>query len=168
MFFRRRLPEASKAACAVEEASRFGAALLHIMSPSSCSISSIDTLDQTIIPLSNVIGSPSAFKANASSVIQPELDFSKATPASHQRVPRRSAPPLDSYFSLLPLPMHMHHLQVEFKFRSRFFLTFFTFHTFFSRFPRNQSFLKKFRRSPFIGICPSWRLTWRQTVVVVS
>jgi hypothetical protein len=138
LFCRRRLPEATRTACAGQELSGIGAALLHIMSPSSCSISSVSALEDIIRPLSNLVGSPSPIKSMTNSVNQPNSTFHpKAARAPRQRAIPWSAPPLDPLLSLSPLPIHIDHLKVKFKEPALIFPTLLiTFQTsFFSRFP---------------------------------
>jgi hypothetical protein len=109
---RRQLVEVSQAACFVENAAVEDAALLHVMSPSSCSRGSSVILDGIILPLADALSSPVPSRPKRDPLIQADSSLPNQALTSSHRLRQLLPPPMHLQFSPLPLPIHIHHLKV--------------------------------------------------------
>ena len=107
---RRQLTEVSRAARAAENCAAADAALLHIMSPSSCSSSGV--LDATISPLANSLPSCLPSKPRTAPLIESNSTLSNKELKSHHHIRQWLPPPIHLMSSASPLPVHLHHLKV--------------------------------------------------------
>jgi hypothetical protein len=104
---RRRLPDVSRAARAGGEGDVVGAALLHIMSPSSLSANG-SIVDAIVHSLAKSI--PSKPKITPASL--PDADLPQETPPIRQRLTNWVPPSMLPSPPPLPLPMHLDHVKV--------------------------------------------------------